>query len=169
MKLDLIQNKIFEIRGQKVMLDFDLAEMYEVETRVLNQAIKRNIESFPKDFMFQLSAKEWETMSSQIVMTYPVKRPKTALPYVFTEHGVTMLASVLKSKKARQMNIAIVRAFIALKQFALTNKELAEKLARMERKYNMKFKDIYEALNYLMNEKQKQIDFEKRERIGFKK
>jgi phage regulator Rha-like protein len=169
MQIQVIQDKIYEIRGQRVMLDFDLAEMYEVETRVLNQAIKRNIESFPKDFMFQLTAKEWETMSSQIVTTYPVKRPKTALPYVFTEHGVTMLASVLKSKKARQMNIAIVRAFIALKQFALTNKELAEKLARMERKYNMQFKDIYEALNYLMNEKKKQIDFEERERIGFKK
>ena len=126
MQLQVIQNKIYEIRGHKIMLDFDLAEMYEVETRVLNQAIKRNIESFPKDFMFQLTTKEWETMSSQIVMTYPVKRPKTAMPYVFTEHGVTMLASVLKSKKARQMNIAIVRAFVILRQFVLTNKEFAE-------------------------------------------
>lgn len=150
MNVQLIQDKIYEIRGQKVMIDFDLAEMYEVETRVLNQAIKRNAESFPKDFMFQLTAKEWQTMSSQIVMTYPVKRPKTALPYAFTEHGVTMLASVLKSKKARQMNIAIVRAFIALKHFVLTNKELADKLARLERKYNKQFKDIYEALNYLI-------------------
>lgn len=151
------------------MLDFDLAEMYEVETRVLNQAIKRNMDSFPKDFMFQLTLKEWETMLSQNVMTYPAKRPKTALPYAFTEHGVTMLASVLKSKKARQMNIAIVRAFIALKQFAIDNTALAEKVAKLEKKYNKQFKDIYEALNYLIGEKQKQIDFEKRERIGFKK
>lgn len=84
-----IQQKIYEIRGQKIMLDFDLAILYEVETRVLNQAIKRNIKSFPKDFMFRLSAKEWKMMSSQIVMTYPEKRPKSAIPYAFTEHGVT--------------------------------------------------------------------------------
>ena len=97
MQLTIIQKKIYEIRDCKVMLDFDLAELYEVETRVLNQAIKRNIKSFPKDFMFRLTAKEWKMMSSQIVMTYPGKRPKTARPYVFTEHGVTMLASVLKA------------------------------------------------------------------------
>ena len=97
------------------MLDFDLAELYEVETRVLNQAVRRNIDIFPLDFMFQLSLSEWESMSSQNVMTYPPKRPKSAMPLAFTEHGVTMLATVLKSKKARQTSIAIVRAFIALK------------------------------------------------------
>ena len=101
MKLQLIQKKIFEIREQKVMLDFDLAELYEVETRALNQAVKRNIDIFPSDFMFQLTKKEWKTMSSQIVMTSPLKRPKSALPLAFTEHGVTMLSNVLKSKKAR--------------------------------------------------------------------
>ena len=124
MQLQKIETKIYEVRGQKVMLDFDLANLYEVETRVLNQAVKRNIDIFPDDFMFQLTPKEWETMSSQIVMTYPLKRPKTAYPLAFTEHGVAMLANVLKSKKARQTSIAIVRAFIALKQFALTHKEL---------------------------------------------
>ncbi len=101
MQLITIQNKIYEINGIKVMLDFDLAELYEVETRVLNQAIKRNIDSFPEDFMFRLTKEEWEElsssqivmMSSQSVMTS--KRPKIALPYAFTEHGVTMLASVL--------------------------------------------------------------------------
>src|SRR5438876_2853295 len=124
MHLIVIKQKIYEIRSHKVMLDFDLAELYEVETRALNQAIKRNIESFPKDFMFRLTAKEWKTMSSQFVMTYPGKRPKTALPYACTEHGVTMLASVLKSSKARKMNIAIVRAFIALKKFVLENSEI---------------------------------------------
>jgi len=102
MQIEKIQNKIYEIRGIKVMLDFDLAELYEVETRSLNQAVKRNIEIFPSDFMFKLSLTEWESMSSQFVMTYPVKRPKTALPLAFTEHGVTMLANVLKSSKARQ-------------------------------------------------------------------
>ena len=87
-ELQLIQSKIYEIRGQKVMLDFDLAEMYEVETRVLNQAVKRNIERFPEDFMFQLAKDEWQNMSSQFVMTSRNKRPKTAIPLAFTEHGV---------------------------------------------------------------------------------
>ena len=114
------------------MLDFDLAQMYEVETRVLNQAVKRNLDLFPTDFMFRLTITEWDNMSSQIVITYPVKRPKTALPLVFTEQGVSMLANILKSKKARQTSIAIVRAFIALKQFALTNKDLTQKLNELE-------------------------------------
>ena len=118
MQLQVIQTKIYEVRGQKVMLDYDIAELYEVETRILNQAVKRNIDIFPQDFMFQITSKEWQDMSSQIVMTSVNKRPKTALPLVFTEHGVTMLANILKSKKARQTSIAIVRAFIALKQFA---------------------------------------------------
>ncbi|MFR5660108.1 MAG: ORF6N domain-containing protein, partial [Butyricimonas faecihominis] len=96
MDLQIIQDKIHEIRGQKVMLDFDLAEMYQVETRVLNQAVKRNAERFPEDFMFQLSITEWENMSSQIVMTSRNKRPKSALPLAFTEHGVVMLSSVLR-------------------------------------------------------------------------
>jgi ORF6N domain len=114
MDIVIIQQKIYEVREQKVMFDFDLAELYSVETRVLNQAVKRNKDRFPKDFMFQLTAKESKNMSSQFVMTYPFKRPKTALPYAFTEHGVTMLASVLKSQRAIKMNIAIVRAFISL-------------------------------------------------------
>jgi len=127
MQLTIIQQRIYEIRGQKVMLDFDLAELYEVETRVLNQAIKRNIESFPKDFMFRLSVEEWKDLSSsQFVMINSIPKNRTAkyLPYAFTEHGVTMLASILKSPKARKMNIAIVRAFIALKRFVLENNKI---------------------------------------------
>lgn len=115
-ELQLIQSKIYEIRGQKVMLDFDLAEMYEVETRVLNQAVKRNIERFPDDFMFQLTAEEWQKMSSQFVMTSRSKRPKTAMPLAFTEHGVVMLSSVLRSNIAIQTSILIVRAFVAICQ-----------------------------------------------------
>lgn len=115
-ELQLIQSKIYEIRGQKVMLDFDLAEMYEVETRVLNQAVKRNIERFPDDFMFQLTAEEWQKMSSQFVMTSRSKRPKTAMPLAFTEHGVVMLSSVLRSNIAIQTSILIVRAFVAIRQ-----------------------------------------------------
>ena len=98
------------------MLDFDLAEMYNVETRVLNQAVKRNIERFPEDFMFQTSKDEWELISSQFVMTSRIKRPKSSLPYAFTEHGVVMLSSVLRSNIAAQVSILVARAFVALRQ-----------------------------------------------------
>ena len=164
----MIRSKIYEVRGQRVMLDFDLAELYAVETRILNQAVKRNIDIFPNDFMFRLSKKEWENMLSQIVTTYPVQRPKAALPFAFTEHGVTMLANVLKSKKARQTSIAIVRAFIALKQFALDFKELSEKLKELENKQDKKFKDVYEAINYLLQKDMQETEQKERKRIGFK-
>jgi len=116
MELSIIQTKIYTLRNQKVMLDFDLAKMYSVETRVLNQAVKRNIERFPEDFMFQLNEYEWNNMSSQFVMTSKSKRPKSALPLVFTEHGVTMLSSILRSKTAIQVNIQIVRAFVVMRK-----------------------------------------------------
>ena len=168
MQLQVIQTKIYEVRGQKVMLDYDIAELYEVETRILNQAVKRNIDIFPQDFMFQITSKEWQDMSSQIVMTSVNKRPKTALPLVFTEHGVTMLANILKSKKARQTSIAIVRAFIALKQFALTNTELNNKLKELEKTYNKQFKDVYEAINYLLQKDKQETSQKERKQIGYK-
>ena len=115
-ELQVIQNKIYEIRGTKVMLDFDLAEIYQVETRVLNQAVKRNIARFPEDFMFQLTNTELDIMSSQNVMTLKAKRPKSALPFAFTEHGVIMLASVLRSEIAIQTSILITRAFVAIRK-----------------------------------------------------
>ena len=169
MQLKAIQNKIYEIRNQRVMFDFDLAEMYEVETRTLKQAVKRNIDRFPKDFMFSLTKMEWKE-----VITNCDNLPKTvkfspATPFAFTEQGVAMLSSVLKSKKAVQVNIAIMLVFVLVRQFVLTNKELATKIEKLERKYNKQFKDVYEALNYLMQEKEKQIEFENREPIGFKK
>ncbi len=122
MQLTVIHDKIYEIRGQKVMLDFDISELYEVETRILNQAVKRNMDRFPKDFMFQLSKKEWEIFksqsvvstgdnSSQIVMSYLKNRGKSYLPFAFTEHGVTMLAAVLRSEKAIKMNICYSKSF----------------------------------------------------------
>jgi len=168
MQIEKIQTKIYEIRGQKVMLDFDLAELYEVETRALNQSVKRNIDIFPPDFMFRLSLTEWESMSSQFVMTYPVKRPKTALPHAFTEHGVAMLANVLKSSKARQTSIAIVRAFITLKKFVLNYKELSAKLQELESKYNKQFKDVYDAINFLLQKDSLVTQQKQRKRIGFK-
>ena len=115
-QLELIQSKIYEIRGQKVMLDRDLAELYQVETRVLNQAVKRNIDRFPEDFMFQVTAEEWVVISSQFVMTSRAKRPKSALPLAFTEHGVVMLSSILRSDIAIQTSVLIVRAFVAIRQ-----------------------------------------------------
>ena len=145
MQLQIIQKKIYEIRGRKVMLDFDLAKLYETDTRILNQAVKRNIDIFPDDFMFQISKKEWERNSSQIVMSSRKHRSSKYLPLAFTEHGVTMLANVLKSKKARQTSIAIVRAFISLKQFVLNYNELAKKMKELESKYNRKFADVYQA------------------------
>ena len=169
----IIQSKIYEIRGFKVMLDFDLAELYGVETRVMNQSVKRNLERFPCDFMFRLTAREWKNMSSQIVMTSHGKRPKTALPYAFTEHGVTMLANVLRSSKAIQMSIAIVRAFIALKQIAFQHKELAERLDELRRELHERIGEhdtqlaaIYEAIENLLEDKVVRKSWEDRERIG---
>lgn len=115
-QLELIQSKIYELRNQKVMLDFDLAELYQVETRVLNQSVKRNIDRFPSDFMFSLTKEEWESISSQFVMTSRSKRPKSALPLAFSEHGIVMLSSVLKSDIAIQTSILIVRAFVAIRK-----------------------------------------------------
>jgi hypothetical protein len=173
MELQVIQNKIYEIRGLKVMLDYDLAELYDVETKALNQAVKRNKERFPERFMFRLSAKEWQSMRSQIVTaSSQQKRNIKITPYAFTEHGVTMLASVLKSKKAIKMNILIVEAFIALKQFAFQYKELAEIIKTLEKKYDRQFTDIYEALDLLLSthhdEKESEEQWKKRKRIGFK-
>ena len=191
MKADLIQKQIYEVRGEKIMVDFDLAQLYEVETRVLNQAIKRNIESFPKDFMFRLTAKEWKevvssqtliienfekTNSSQFVMSSVKFRGAKYLPYAFTEHGVTMLASILKSPKARKMNIAIVRAFIALKKFVSKNDavlELVKELKERIDEHDVQLSSIYDAIEGLLDEKEnendKKIGWEERERIGFKK
>jgi len=148
------------------MLDFDLATMYEVETRVLKQAVKRNIQRFPSDFMFQLSAIEAAALVSQSVI--PSKKYLGgALPFAFTEQGVAMLSSVLNSEKAIEVNIIIIRTFVLIRQYALNFKELHDKLIKLEKKYNKNFKEIYAALNLLLNDKQQQQNFAERERIGF--
>jgi len=154
------------------MLDFDVATLYGTETRILKQAVKRNKERFPKDFMFQLNKKEWQELITNSDNLPDGVKFSPALPYTFTEHGVTMLASVLKSKKAVQMNIAIVRAFIALKQFALNYKELAEQIKELKDttdNHNVQLNQIYNALENLLDEKVEQKKWEERERIGFKK
>ena len=189
MKAQIIQDRIYEVRGEKIMLDFDVARLYSVETRVFNQAVKRNKDSFPKDFMFKLTANEWKNMMSQIVisseesnmisqsvMSSQKRRKLSSPPYAFTEHGVTMLASILKSPKARKMNIAIVRAFIALKKFTNKNatvlnlvKELKERIDE----HDVQLGSIYDAIENLLDEKEeekaKKISWDRRERIGFKK
>src|SRR5580765_1000505 len=156
MKLVVIQNKIYEVRSQKIMFDFDLAELYEVETRALKQAVKRNMESFPNDFMFQLTKKEW----TELVATNSDNLPENikfspALPFAFTEHGVTMLASILKSKKARKMNIAIVRAFIGMKKFEIHYKELANQVLEIRQRigeHDIQLNQIYDAIESLLDE-----------------
>ncbi len=169
MELELIQTKIFEVRNQKVMLDYDLAELYEVETKRLNEAVKRNSDRFPERFMFRLTIKEWENMRSQFATASgQTKRNIGITPFAFTEHGVTMLASVLKSSKAIKVNIAIVEAFIALKEFALNYKELAEKLKELENTYNTQFKDVYEAINYLLKKDEQTTTQTERNKIGYK-
>ena len=125
MGLTIIQSKIYDIRGVKVMLDFDLAEMYGVETRVMNQAVKRNLKRFPDDFMFQLTETEWKGISSQFVMTSRAKRPKSAIPFVFTEQGVAMLSGLLNSDVAIEANIRIMRAFVFVRNM-LTNPPMDE-------------------------------------------
>jgi phage regulator Rha-like protein len=178
MKSIAIENKIYEARDEKIMLDFDLAPLYGVETRILNQAIKRNIASFPKDFMFRLTAKEWkEISSSQIVMIENIPRNRTGkyLPYAFTEHGVTMLASVLKSKKARKMNIAIVRAFISMKKLMSKSDQVLNLVRDLKKRvdgHDAQLDGIYTAIENMLEEKAeetaKQQSWQERERIGFK-
>lgn len=130
--IEYVAHKIYLIRGLKVMLDSDLAELYQVETRVVVQAVKRNADRFPHDFMFQLSAEEGQSLKSQIVISNIGRGGRRYLPYVFTEHGVAMLSSVLKSQRAVQMNILIVRAFVKMRELLASNKDLAERVEKLE-------------------------------------
>ena len=190
-----IIRKIYVIREQKVMLDFDLADLYEVETKELNQAVKRNIDRFPEDFMFRLTTKEWITMRSQFVTasTQVVdvediknmrshiatasqkKRNVSVMPYAFTEHGVTMLASILKSERAVKMSIAVVRAFIELKKAALQYSGIIEQIQLLKQhlgEHDVQLNAIYTALENLMDDKVdkelKEKEWNERKRIGFK-
>ena len=168
MELEQIKNSILEIRGKKVMLDMDLAKIYEVETRVLKQAVRRNIERFPEDFMFQLTELEMQNLVSQnVIPTF--NHFGGSKPFAFTEQGIAMLSSVLKSKKAVQMNISIMRAFVMMRQFALTYQELSEKLIELEKKHNQKFDDIEQVLNYLIQKDNQKTQQATRKQVGYKK
>jgi len=168
-QLKEIENIIYSIRNQNVMLDFDLADLYQVETRVLKQAVRRNIERFPKDFMFELTKEEYNSLRSQFVTLKNNGRGKHSkyLPFAFTEQGVAMLSSVLKNKIAIEINISIIRAFVYIRQYALSHKDLSDKLNQLENKYNKQFKDVSEALNYLLQKDNKEIEQKQRKQIGY--
>ena len=167
MELELIKNSILEIRGKRVILDYELAKLYKVETRVLKQAVRRNIERFPLDFMMVLSPEEMQNMVSQNVIP-SLQYFGGAQVYAFTEQGVAMLSSVLRSKNAIQINISIMRAFVLMRQWALNYQELQEKLTDLEKRFGQKFTDIEQVLNYLIQKDKKKPTQQQRERIGFK-
>jgi len=144
-----IESKIYQLRGKRVMLDKDLAILYGVTTGNLNKAVKRNVERFPEDFMFQLNRKEWISLSFQFGSLKRGQHPKY-LPYVFTEQGVAMLSSVLRSKKAIMVNIQIMRVFVSLKRVALTYIGLKRKIEAMEQKYDGQFKIVFTAIKRLL-------------------
>jgi len=152
MDLQIIQNKIFEIRGLKVILDKDLALMYEVTTGNLNKAVKRNADRFPDDFMFQLTNEEFDLIFQNGTSSWGGTRK---LPYAFTENGVAMLAGLLNSQKAIEVNILIIRAFVILRQFALGYAELNQKLETFMLETNMQFSDIYQALTEMASQTEK--------------
>jgi hypothetical protein len=156
---EIIENRIFLIRGKKVMLDDDLARLYGVQTKVLNQAVKRNMARFPEDFMFQLTKQEAEIWKSQIVISNEILKSrivtsrwggKRKLPYVFTEQGVAMLSSVLKIKQAIRVNIQIMRTFTKIREMIVSNKALREQIEAMERKYDSKFKVVFDVIKRLV-------------------
>ncbi len=157
---EIIEKKILLMRGHKVMLDRDLAELYGVETRVLNQAVKRNIKRFPEDFMFALTREEIMNLSQTVTSSKIKHAPNVN---VFTEQGVAMLSTVLKSDRAIEVNIAIMRAFVKLREMLASNKELAKKLEDMEQKYEEQFKVVFEDIRALMTPPDKPTG-----KIGFK-
>ena len=180
-----IQNRIYEIRGERVMLDKDLAALYEVETKALNLAVKRNIKRFPKDFMFQLTKEEFESIRFQFETSNNSVKPlrlqiETSksrggtryLPYAFTEQGVAMLSGILNSDKAINMNIAIMRAFVEIRRIAIKQPGLEEYIEEIKQRigeHDIQLSQIYDAIENLLDEKAAQKKWNDRERIGFKK
>jgi hypothetical protein len=162
--IERIEESIYLIRGEKVMLDHDLAELYEVETKVLNRVVKRNLQRFPADFMFQLTAAEAENLRCQIG-TSSFHGGRRYLPYVFTEQGVAMLSTVLNSERAVLVNIEIMRTFVKLRQILLSNGHFARRLEELESKYDRQFKVVFDAIRQLMAtpvRDRKQIGFRSR-------
>ncbi len=148
--MERIERAIIVVRGEKVMLDSDLAEIYGVETKRLNEQVRRNLNRFPPDFMFQLTLAEAANLRSQFA-TSSSYGGRRYLPYAFTEHGALMLANVLSSERAAQTSVMVVRAFVKLRQMLASNAELARKLAAMEKKYDAQFKIVFDAIRQLMS------------------
>ena len=167
MDLQIIQNKIFEVRGCRVMLDYHLAELYQVETRALKQAVKRNIERFPSDFMFVLSKDEANLLLSIGVsqnVIPPAYNFGVAMPMAFTEQGVAMLSSVLRSKVAIEVNISIMRAFVLMRQMAIGYEELLKRIEELEVSTDAQFNELYQALTQLLSQSKQQKE---RRPVGF--
>lgn len=191
-----IQNRIYEIRGERVMLDKDLADLYEIEVKALNQAVKRNLKRFPKDFMFQLTKEEWESLRLQIetletgdslrsqIVTLKTRQNLRSqivtsswggsryLPFAFTEQGVAMLSGILKSDKAIAMNIAIMRAFVEIRRVLIQESDVRQQLKQIKERigeHDTQLNQLYDALENLLDENVAQKKWEDRERIGFKK
>lgn len=165
---EIIQSKIFEIGNHKVMFDFDLSALYNVETRTLKQAVRRNILRFPKDFLIELSMEEWRELITICDILPETAKYSRVPPFAFTEQGIAMLSSILRSEKAIQVNIAIMRAFVFIRQYALNHQDLTEKLEDLEKRYNKKFQDIYDAINFLLKKEEEISIHQNRNRIGFK-
>ncbi len=166
--VEIIENKIYIIRNHKVMLDSDLANLYDVETKRINESVKRNIERFPQNFMFQLNDTEWQNLRSQFATSNKNYGGRRYNPYVFTEHGVLMLSNVLNSKRAIAVSIQIIEVFTKMREMILANNDLAKRLDEMERHFinyardnDVNIEDIYKQLDYLK-------DITKPEKIGFK-
>jgi len=162
--VERIEQSILSIRGHKVMIDEDLAQLYGVTTKRLNQQVQRNIARFPDDFMFQLSKEEHESLRLQFATSKTGRGGRRTEPYAFTEQGVAMLSSVLKSQRAIDVNIAIMRTFVKLRELLMTHKELARKLEAMEKKYDSQFKIVFDAIRQLMEPPPSLV---KKGRIGF--
>jgi phage regulator Rha-like protein len=154
-----------------VMLDFDLALLYEVDTKTLNQAVKRNEQRFPADFMFRLTQKEWDSMISQNVISSSINRRKDTTPFAFTEHGVAMISGVLKSEKAVKMNISIIRMFIEMKRVLLKNASIKGQLQEMREKigeHDVQLNKIYDTIEHFLDLTINRVKWNERNRIGFK-
>lgn len=167
MDLQIIQNKIFEVRGRRVMLDYHLAELYQVETRALKQAVKRNIERFPGDFMFVLTQEEANLLLSIGVsqnVIPPAYNFGVAMPMAFTEQGVAMLSSVLRSKVAIEVNISIMRAFVLMRQMVIGYEELLRRIEELEVSTDAQFNELYQALTQLLSQSKQQKE---RRPVGF--
>ncbi len=161
-----IQRKIRKIRNRKVLLDADLAALYGVETKRLKEAVRRNIERFPEDFMFELS--ETESVSLRTQFASSKKRGGSRYrSFAFTEQGVAMLSGVLNTPRAIQVNIGVMRAIVWKRQYALSHRDLTEKLKELEKQYDQQFSDVYEAINYLMGKDREEMEFKERKRIGY--